>query len=186
MVSSSDLLSGEKWELIATNIDDVRRAVLDAYKRHAAELTRIANSLTQNPVTAQDAVQETFLRYFLSLSHGEKINNDRSWLHRVLRNLLRDWARSARSRGTVALDDVTGQLQGTPIDHTRNFRLQWLEKAAKALGARERECFTLRAQGLEYVEIAAEMKIRIGTVGALLNSAIRKLRQTLLISEGLS
>jgi RNA polymerase sigma-70 factor, ECF subfamily len=172
--------------VVEVNIEEVGQAVLAAYRRNAGELARTAASVARNPGVAEDAVQETFLRYFLSLAHGEIINDERAWLHRVMRNWLTDWVRSASVRSTMALDDVAEPLAGAPLDQTLTFRLHWLRKAAAALGRRERECIHLRAQGLEYGEIASEMKIRPGTVGALLNSAIRKLRQTLELREELS
>jgi RNA polymerase sigma-70 factor, ECF subfamily len=165
-----------------TNIDDVRQAVLSAYKRSAGELARTAHSITGDPVAAQDAVQETFLRYFLSLSHGEQIKDERAWLHRVMKSLVK----SASMKSTVALEDVSAESAVIPQDHTLTYRLQWLAQAAETLGARERECIHLRAQGLEYGEIASQMKIRIGTVGALLNSAIHKLRQLREVTEGVA
>lgn len=167
-----------------TNIEDVRQTVLSAYKRSAGELARTAHSITRDPVAAQDAVQETFLRYFLSLSHGEHIKDERAWLHRVMKNLLIDWLKAASAQSTLALDDITSELAAVPQDHTLTYRLQWLTQAAETLGARERECIHLRAQGLEYGEIASQMKIRIGTVGALLNSAIHKLRHLREVTEG--
>ena len=52
-------------------------------------------------------------------------------------------------------------------------------KAARILAPRERECITLRSQGLDYSEIASAMQISIGTVGVLLSRAIRKVKRTL-------
>jgi RNA polymerase sigma-70 factor (ECF subfamily) len=48
---------------------------------------------------------------------------------------------------------------------------------------RELECFLLRSEGLSYEEIGGIMGISIGTVGATLARAVRKLEQALDSSE---
>jgi DNA-directed RNA polymerase specialized sigma24 family protein len=42
-----------------------------------------------------------------------------------------------------------------------------------------RQCVQLRSEGFDYTEIAAELAIRPGTVGALLHRATEKLRSRL-------
>jgi RNA polymerase sigma-70 factor (ECF subfamily) len=168
-------------------IDAVRVTVLEAYKRHSSELSRVAASMTRNQTLTQDILQETFLRYFLTLIHGEEITDERAWLCMVTRDLILDWKKSLKTEALVALDDAEGSAAETRDDQEpRDRGLLSAMRAAWILAPRERECLNLRAQGLAYHEIATAMQIEVGTVGAILNRAIRKLRQALTAREGLA
>jgi RNA polymerase sigma-70 factor (ECF subfamily) len=161
------------------DIEAVRVAVLEAYKRHAGELSRIAIVMARNKALAQDVLQETFLRYFLTRMQGERIADERAWLGGVMRDLILDWKRSAEVQA-VALEDAGGAVGETPEDReSGNHGLTKVMRAIHFLAPREQQCINLRAQGLAYQEIASAMHVDIGTVGALLNRAIGKLRQAL-------
>jgi len=162
-----------------------REAVLEAYERYANELARTALVLTRNEALAQDVLQETFLRYFVTRMHGDEIPDEGSWLHSVMRSLIQDWKKSAIGEDAVPLEEIEDTAQQTSQDEGFWNRQQTLTQwAARMLAPRERECINLRSQGLAYNEIASAMQISIGTVGALLNRAVSKLRQTIPISEG--
>ncbi len=143
----------------------------------------MALALTRNKALAQDVLQETFLRYFLTRMHGGGIDNERDWLRAVMRDLLADWRKSAKMQESIALEEVEDIPEQIP-DDTRSGRLNWAKRAARILAPREQECVNLRSQGLAYSEIASAMQISVGTVGALLNRAICKLKQTRPVSEG--
>jgi RNA polymerase sigma-70 factor, ECF subfamily len=160
------------------DVDAVRAAVLEAYRKHSRELSRAAIAMTRNRSLAQDVLQETFLRYFLTRMHGDAVADEREWLDRVMRGVITDWKRSALVEAELSLDDAVDAAAGEPQDQ-RPRVLPWAGKAAWLLAPREQECIQLRAQGLEYREIATAMQIDIGTVGTLLNRAVRKLKQTL-------
>lgn len=155
----------------------VRLAVLDAYRRYSGELSRMAMVMTRNRSLAQDVLQETFLRYFLTRMHGEAISEDRDWLCRVMRGLIADWKRSATLETELGLEEASNTAISEPNDESRNAVRPWMQKAARILAPREEQCIRLRAQGLAYREIATAMQIDVGTVGTLLNRAIQKLKQ---------
>ncbi len=168
------------------DIEAVRLAVLEAYKRYAGELSGIAIAMARNRALAQDVLQETFLRYFLTRMQGEQIADERAWLGRVMRDLILDWKRSEELAG-VALEDAGGEVGETPEEReSANHGLTRAMRAIHFLAPREQECLQLRAQGLAYQEIASAMDVDIGTVGALLNRAIRKLRRALRIKENMA
>jgi RNA polymerase sigma-70 factor (ECF subfamily) len=169
---------GEKMG--SPEIDAIRATVLGAYKRHSSELSRMAVSRTRNHALRQDILQETFLRYFLSLTHGEEITDERAWLCGVVRGLILGWRKSLKAEALVALDEVDRTPAETRDEQEpRDRALPSAIKASWILAPRERECISLRAQGLAYHEIASAMQIEVGTVGAILNRAVRKLKQTL-------
>ena len=67
-----------------------RDETIQAYQWHASVVLAYAHKLTRDDALAQDAVQETFLRFFIALMQGEEIQNARAWLHRVAHNYLED------------------------------------------------------------------------------------------------
>jgi len=158
-------------------VEAVRLATLETYQQHAKELSRRGVALTRNTVLAQDVLQETFLRFFLAKMNDEKIVDERAWLMRVTLSLIRDWKRSANTLAFVSLQDAESTVtEAKEARDTGNPGTPWLPSAAQGLAPRELECLKLRAQGFDYREIAGSMRIRIGTVGVLLNRAIRKIR----------
>jgi RNA polymerase sigma-70 factor (ECF subfamily) len=170
---------GEADRPKSEEIEAVRRLVVEAYGRHADELSRIAVTTTRNRALAQEVLQETFLRYFLTRMQGEAIASELSWLKAVMHDLILDWKRSSRLEADVTLEDA----DNTPAESVEargaaSMRLASIMKAAHFLAPREKECVNLRAQGLAYNEIASAMQIDVGTVGTLLNRAFEKLRRS--------
>jgi RNA polymerase sigma factor (sigma-70 family) len=151
-----------------------RLAVVEAYKQHSGELSARAVHLTRNRGLAQDVLQETFLRFFLTKMHGERIADERAWLRRVMLSLIKDWRKSSNDQDLISLEDAECTLAETTADQSN--QTPWFPRAARGLAPRELECLKLRAEGFGYREIAGAMRIRIGTVGVLLNRAIEKIR----------
>ena len=154
-----------------------REETIQAYQLHAGVLLAYAHRLTRDDPLAQDALQETFLRYFLALMQCEDIRNARAWLHRVAHNYVCETLRSARVRTAVPLEDAGEERlrdeRGMPgADRAAD----WIEAARQLLAPREWQCVQLRAAGFDYTEIATELEIRPGTVGSLLHRATEKLR----------
>ncbi len=167
-------------------VETARRTVVEAYRHHWAELSRAAVAMTQNEAIVQDLLQETFLRYFVALNHGEQIRHEKGWLRQVLHNLIEDWRRSTRAHVLVALEDSGGAAVDAARSDQPHADFDWIPKAEQMLAPREWECLQLRAEGCDYREIAVAMQIRVGTVGVLLHRATRKLRQLLAPGEGVA
>jgi len=154
-----------------------REKTIDAYQLHAGVLLAYTHRLTRDDALAQDALQETFLRFFLALMQGEEIQKVRAWLHRVAHNYVCEILRSSRVRSAISLEEAGEERlrdeRGTPgLDRTT----EWIQAARLMLAPREWQCVQLRAEGFDYTEIATELAIRPGTVGSLLHRATEKLR----------
>ena len=155
---------------------DLKAEVAAVYEKHAAELLAYAVTLAGSEDGAPDAVQETFLRYFIERSYGRDIQHTRAWLYRVLRNYVLDRVGSAAFRREVS----SSRLPERPAPHhdpeSRLRHSQAARQVASALTPREMECLRLRADELSYEEIASVLGIRPGTVSALLTRVHKKLR----------
>ena len=153
----------------------IEAEVARMYEEHAAKLSRYAAAFAQNQDGARDAVQEVFLRYVIELRYGREIENPRAWLYHVLRNHLLERQRTMAKREVISenLDQLPGAQQNPEgMMHSS----EMARDLAASLTTREFECLRLRAEGMEYAEIAAVLRIRIGTVGALLARVQKKLR----------
>jgi len=151
--------------------------VAELYEEHAAGLLRYGAALARSEDLSCDAVQETFLRYFVERSCGRKIETPRAWLYQVLRNNLFDRLNAVTAAREVA-DDTLARMTDPATDPENLVRRHEMARdLAALLSVRERECLGLRAEGHSYTEIAAAMGLRIGTVGALLARAHEKIRR---------
>jgi RNA polymerase sigma-70 factor (ECF subfamily) len=140
-------------------------------------LFRYAMALVRNRELAEDAIQESFLRYVIARIQGQCIVNGRAWLYRVLRNQLLD----ARKKNDLVVDGAIDELVHRPDgqqDPEVLMRAQELYKVVlDSVTTRELECLQLRFEGLRYQEIATVLNIRSGTVGAMIARAVKKLQR---------
>jgi RNA polymerase sigma-70 factor (ECF subfamily) len=156
--------------------ESAREETIRAYQLHAGVLLGYAHRLTRDDALAQDAVQETFLRFFLALVQGEGIQNARAWLCRVAHNYVCATLRSAPVRTAVPLEEAGEyRLQDERSMPGADRAAEWIEAAKQLLAPREWQCVQLRAEGFDYTEIAIKLEIRPGTVGSLLHRAGEKL-----------
>lgn len=155
--------------------DRARLLVTEVYETHAEEFLHYALALGRDEGLAQDALQESFLRYFVALSKGEKIGSPRAWIYRVLHNFVLDRIKQARFQRGQRISMPTLSAESPNIE--RDCFHKELRRIVRAsLSRREYDCFLLRAEGMRYGEIAVTLRLTSGTVGTLICRAMRKLR----------
>lgn len=153
--------------------------VLSAYDAWAPGLYRYLSAIGRNPVLAQDLLHEAFLRFHATLLTGESIHHPRAWLYLTSRRLLLDAEQAYGARHAVSLTDRPDVRLVTPAfdqEPAARWRDVW-RAGARRLSPRERECLQLRAEGLTHREIAAILKIQVGTVCTLVARSIRKMQR---------
>jgi RNA polymerase sigma-70 factor (ECF subfamily) len=156
----------------------IEQEVQRLHNENAAGMLRYGLLVCGSLETVQDAVQETFLQYFVARSAGSQIPVPKIWLYRALRVHLREAETSRNRRGEVRLEAALHSAD-TPHGQGRisgQMETLWPVLEA-ALAPRELECLKLRAEGFEYSEIAGVLGLRCGTVGALLVRAHKKIRK---------
>ncbi len=156
--------------------DVLKREITQIYEDCSAGLYRYGYTLTRNEDLARDALQEAFLRFFITRQDGAEIREPKAWLYRVLRNHLLDGFRSHASR-EIGIDELRESPDRTQNPEASYQHTEVTRRLYGALSPRELECLRLRAEGLSYDEIAGVLGIRQGTVGALLARAHKKVRQ---------
>ena len=143
------------------------------FEEHASGLFRLARLMLRSEDEAEDVVQETFLKLTTHVDAGRPLPNARGWLYTVAAHACRDRQR-ARMRWLPWLaerDRRTSIERADAVDG-----LTPLLAAIRALSPRDRLLVVLRAQGLDYAEIAGAARIRPSSVGRLLSRALDRLR----------
>ena len=145
---------------------------------HMDAAYNLARWLTGNSDEAQDVTQEAFLRAFRFFD-GFRGDDARTWLLTSVRNTFYTQYRKARSRDesaefdedlhSLADDDIIpamGRADNDPLSIlSRADDVRVLDVALEELAPEYREALVLRElEDLSYKEIAAVMKVPIGTV----------------------
>ncbi len=156
--------------------------VLELYDREQNPLKRYLAFLGSDPATAEDTVQECFLRLHQHLLAGGDRSNLRAWLYRVAHNLARNNQLAFRSSRTQPLEDWPGiadrESPGTSAETLLLAREEQarLRKAMARLSETQRCCLGLRAQGLKYREIAGTLELSVSTVAENVQRGLEKLK----------
>lgn len=157
-------------------------------ERHSSALYRMAMSMTGQAADAEDVVQEVWRRV-VRKAGGFRGDSFPGWIFRICRNHLID--RSRGRRLTVSLDEHVGDGEATRLDmlpgrglepDAAAERKEWcaqLAVAVDALSAEQKEVFLLRAEGLDYKEIARVQGVLVNTALARMHYAVGKLRKCL-------
>ena len=156
-------------------LDELEKEVTNLYEECASGLLRYGVGLVFNRELAQEALQESFLRYFLSRTQGQHIENPKAWLYRVLKNYLLDRLKEVGEKNKVSMEEILDQAGHLDNPEKIYIQSEALRNAQKILAPRELECLRLRVEGFDYNEIASILGIRLGTVGATLARALNKI-----------
>ncbi len=147
---------------------------------------------------SMDLTQETFLEALRSWDNYRGDASHRTWLFAIMNNVwkqtLRKLSAAKRDAAVISFEDwildgeasrweeQTGlEAAGEPLDQALSReRSEWVRDALVDLPESMRECILLRLdQGLKYKDIAALLKMPIGSVKSQLYQAREKLRENL-------
>lgn len=163
-----------------------RRAEFEAAALpHAARLRGAARRWFGNAATADDAVQETFLRAYRSFDSFESGTNARAWLFRILYSVCANEHARDRVRRSVPLDTTPeallrrdDQSERAPSDFA--LRESEPERELAALPEPFRSAITLVDLGeLTYDEAASALGCPVGTLRSRLSRGRRALARKL-------
>lgn len=148
-------------------------------QRMEGPLLRYAMRMLRSEEKAQDAVQETFLRWIRIRPHLPQ-GREAAWLFAVCRTRALDMMR--RERPVKPIDDGEAQICES-VAPTPEEVLEQSEAVSEALSAlerlpeREQEVLRLKLQeGLSYREISEVTGLSVSHVGVMIHTAIQKIR----------
>lgn len=162
--------------------DAIEAVDIEELWKHRAELHKLCARIVGDPITADDMVQETYLR---ALRHREKLENRPSlmpWLATVARRRSLDELRS-RTRSTP-FEFLPETPSGPDDDPERRVpaaeTVAAVKDAFSTLNDRERELLTRQIEeGLSLSELAMEENSSVDAVRSVLVRARAKLRHAI-------
>ncbi len=159
-------------------------SLIEQYER---PLGRYAYSLAGSVSSAQDAVQETFLR-LCKANRARVEGHEAAWLFRVCRSRVLDIKRKEKPVQTLTVQD-THRLPApgaSPDETAMHTDMEaWIPRLMSQLPERQSEIIRLKfQQGLSYREIARVMNLSVSNVGVLIHTGIKSLREQMKQLQG--
>jgi RNA polymerase sigma-70 factor (ECF subfamily) len=143
-------------------------------------LRRYARALVGDRAAADDLVQDTLERAWTRQHQWREGSNLRAWLFGIMHNLRVDQLRRPRL-ATHSFDDNDHEMPTRPTQADA-LELRDLESALNHLADEQREVLLLVAlEEMSYADIAATLRIPVGTVMSRLSRGRERLR---LIMDG--
>jgi RNA polymerase sigma-70 factor (ECF subfamily) len=148
-------LPSAAWKV--ENLDDAghHQVVLEHYDQEQLSLRRYLVFIGIDGETAQEIVQESFLRLHEHLLRGGDRAHLRAWLYPA-------------SKAASAEEELLERE-----------RLSRFRQAMDRLSIAQRDCLVLRAQGLKYREIAEALELSVSTVGENIQRGLERLKELL-------
>lgn len=151
---------------------------------HLSALRAFALSLTRNPASADDLVQETILKAWSNIDRFAPGTNMRAWLFTILRNSFYSSRRKLR-REVADADGMHAAKLATKPDHDGRLALADFKTAFDRLPDEQREALILvGASGFAYEEAAEMCGVAVGTIKSRANRGRRRLAELLGLVEG--
>ena len=164
-------------------------AIVQQYARH---VYNIAYRMTGNDADARDLSQEAFVRVYRALRRVQPGTPLESWLYRIVSNLYIDVLRRRPRARVESLDaplatprgDLMREIPDAAANPEAIFEREQIDEAIqRALGLLSPELRIVVVlsdiEGLSYEEIAASLRVPLGTVKSRLHRARMSLQRRL-------
>lgn len=171
--SSPALVSAERALVERFVLSRDERAFRDLYRLHTPRLHRMARRLMGDTGSADDVIQDTWIRAAEGLAAFRWESRLSTWLAGIAVNRCREILRQRRrdSRPQSEATPARGGLEGARID---------LQRAVNELAEGYREVLVLHdVYGYTHEQIAAFLGIEVGTSKSQLSRARRAIRERL-------
>ncbi|TAG09655.1 MAG: sigma-70 family RNA polymerase sigma factor [Verrucomicrobia bacterium] len=153
-----------------------------AIQQHQSALIAYAMTIVNDFTTAQDVVQDTFLR-LCGQPQNRVENHLRAWLFKVCRNRALDHLRREKDTDTLQHTQwkkIAGHGLQPDESAQHNERLAAMMNILRSLPENQREVIILKfQQGLSYREISEITGLKSGNIGFLIHSGLKHLRDLL-------
>jgi RNA polymerase sigma-70 factor, ECF subfamily len=174
-------------ELVTHALED-RHAFAALVRRYEAPLMRYVVRLgCRNNASAQDLLQEIFIKTYLHLNDYEPSFSFSSWIYRIAHNEIVSFFRKEKIRPAVLdreadlflFENMISDLGVDDPGHQR-YSPQEIQAAVEALDAKYRDVIVLKFfEEKSYEEISDILQMPEGTVATLINRAKKKMKSIL-------
>ncbi|MFL6198776.1 MAG: RNA polymerase sigma factor [Thermoanaerobaculia bacterium] len=166
-------------------VQQTREGDADAFRvlveRHGERVFRLAWRITGDEASAEDAVQETFLRAFRSLHRFDARSRFGTWLHRIAVNTAIEAMRKRRPETHLEEPEPVPSTEPGPERAALSQEVQRTVRSALGeLSTMERTAFVLRHfEGRPIAEICRHLGLKESAGKQAIFRAVRKLRRAL-------
>lgn len=155
----------------------------ELFRKHEQKLYILALKLTKSDQLAKDIIQEVFLKLWDQRNQLSSILNVEAWLYRVTENKIIDFLRKA-SADVRLKERIWNQLQQIVNESEQYLAVkeynQIIQKAIDQLPPQRKLIYQLNKEiGMNYREIANELRLSKHTVKNQLSTAIQSVRKFL-------
>jgi RNA polymerase sigma-70 factor (ECF subfamily) len=158
-------------------------ALAELIRRHQQRLYHLAYRLLKDPMEAEDALQEVFVKVYEHAHRFESQASVAAWLNRITANHCLNRLRQRHPADSLDQDEAPVVANGgpTPLQSLEEQDLtRRLEALLSALPENQRRALILkRFGGLSYQEIGEEMDLSPQAVDGLLKRARKTLKEAL-------
>lgn len=158
-------------------------ALAELIRRHQSRLYQVAYRLLRDPLEAEDALQEVFLKVYDNAHRFEPKATVSAWLHRITANHCLNLLRQRHPQESLDKEDapLVPDAGATPLQALEEQDLsRRLEQLLEALPENQRRALILkRFAGLSYQEIGKELGLSPQAVDGLLKRARQFLKKAL-------
>jgi len=150
-----------------------------------ARLYNFAHWLTQERASAEDLVQETYMKALRGFSSFQQGTNFRAWMYRILRNTFLTTQAGLKASASVSLDSDDETVEPTVPETPESVLLAHVEQkmiqdALEKLPVKFREIILLGdLEEMSYQEMGETLGIPMGTVMSRLSRARKAMRELL-------
>jgi RNA polymerase sigma-70 factor (ECF subfamily) len=150
---------------------------------HLPAMRAFALSLTRNPSTADDLVQDAVVKAWSNFDKFQPGTNMRAWLFTILRNTYYSLCRKRRREVEDPDGVMAGQLAEKP-SHDGSLAMTDFYEAFAKLSDEHREVLILvGAEGFSCEEVAEMCGCAVGTIKSRTNRARKRLKEYLHMDE---
>jgi RNA polymerase sigma-70 factor (ECF subfamily) len=173
-----DLTVQTDLELVEKVRGGERRAFSELVKRHQRGLLRMSLRFVKDMDSAEDVVQESFIKAYEKLNSFEGRSSFKSWLYQITVNTARNRLRENK-RDTTDLDDVQIGVNAVAESNLVQIAVaEMLQKEVEKLPFKQKTALVLRVyEDLSFNEIAEIMECPYDTAKANYRHALMKLKQ---------
>jgi RNA polymerase sigma-70 factor (ECF subfamily) len=157
--------------------------------RYQGQLINFVGRLVGDRITAEDIVQETFLRVYRNKHRYKEIARFSTWIYTIAGNLARTELRRRKIRNIFSISqrgetEIDYEIPDTNINVEREvegkIRQEMIMKEIGKLPVYFREVIILRdVQDLSYEEISQILKVPLGTVKSRVNRGRTQIQKRL-------
>lgn len=167
--------------MLAVRAGDVDR-LGELFQRYHAPLFDFLSRVTGDRTSAEDLVQDVFVRILKYRSTFRDDSAFETWLYRLARNARADYFK--RRRPALAVDarslEIPAPGAGAQQVLERRDETTRLRRAFATLPDDKRELLALaKIQGMKYERIAQLLTVGVGTVKVRVHRAVAELRETM-------